>query len=494
MALPNLVFIFTDEQRYDTFAAAGNERIRMPNLNRLAAESCVFEEAYCTQPVCTPSRASILTGLFPHATGAFINNQPLRADVPCLPEMLPDDVRAQYATAYHGKWHLGNEIFAQHGFDEWRAVEDFYRAHYSPENDQDAKCHYYHWLRAQGFRPQGGDVFSRSFCATLPEACGKPAYLEAEASRFIRENRDNPFILYVNFLEPHMPFHGPRTSLYDPDELPLPPTFDAVPGEADTLKNRFMAAQYRNCGHDAYDLSTEAGWRKLRAAYHGLCTLVDDYTGRILRTLTDCGLDENTIVVFTSDHGDMMGAHRILAKQVMYQDSVRVPCMIRLPSQSTPQRVSGPFSQIDLAPTLLELMGQPVPEHTHGRSLAGRLGGDDCALDGDVFIQWNDIRADFIKHNASPPLPDWMTDLADVDRIADAMTEPTRSIVTADGWRMTVSPTLDDHELFNLTDDPGERRNLAGDPQHRDLMNALLARIHTWQKQVADTAELPTAI
>lgn len=125
---PNLVFIWTDEQRADTMAAYGNTRIHAPNLNKLAAESVVFEKAYVTQPVCTPNRSAVMTGLWPHTTGCIKNNIPLPRDVRCLPELLDD---SDYRTAYMGKWHLGDEIFAQHGFEEWVSIEDGYASHYN---------------------------------------------------------------------------------------------------------------------------------------------------------------------------------------------------------------------------------------------------------------------------------------------------------------------------------------------------------------------------
>ena len=115
---PNILFIFTDEQRYDTMTAYGNRAIQTPNLDRLARQSTVFEQTYVTQPVCTPSRSTLLTGLWPHTNGCTANNIPLRPETLCVPEMLPDD----YSTCYDGKWHLGDEIFAQHGFQEWISI------------------------------------------------------------------------------------------------------------------------------------------------------------------------------------------------------------------------------------------------------------------------------------------------------------------------------------------------------------------------------------
>jgi arylsulfatase A-like enzyme len=225
---PNLLFVFTDEQRYDTMAAYGNTKTEMPNLNRLASQSVVFERAYVTQPVCTPSRATIMTGLYPHTNGCTENNIPLSADIPCFPEMLRSGA---YATAYHGKWHLGDEIFCQHGFDEFRSIEDNYIRYYGEGRDPEARSTYHHWLVENGFTPSRGTIFGRGETARFPEAYGKPAYLAREASRYIREHQDEPFVLYVNFLEPHMPFFGPRDDQYDPAEVSLPENFQARLGE-----------------------------------------------------------------------------------------------------------------------------------------------------------------------------------------------------------------------------------------------------------------------
>ena len=163
MRRPNLLFLFTDEQRADTMAAYGNAKVETPNLDRLARESVVFEKCYVTQPVCTPSRSSILTGLWPHTNGCTRNNVPLPEETPCLPEMT-----SGYRTAYFGKWHLGDEIFAQHGFEHWVSIEDMYARYYREKRDRNARSSYHHWLVAKGYGPQGAEganpgVFSRRF-------------------------------------------------------------------------------------------------------------------------------------------------------------------------------------------------------------------------------------------------------------------------------------------------------------------------------------------
>jgi arylsulfatase len=485
MRPPNLLFLFTDEQRADTMAAYGNTRIQTPRLNRLASQSVVFERAYVTQPVCTPSRSSLLTGLYPHSNGCTENNVPLPADVPCLPEMLGPDKVGAYATAYHGKWHLGDEIFAQHGFDEWRSVEDGYDPYYSPGRDPEARSTYHHWLVEQGVVPAGARPLSRGQAARLPEAYGKPAYLAQEASRYIREHADHPFVLFVNFLEPHMPFFGPRDDQHALDEVLLPANSDALPGKDQPLKVRLFQRAYYAQGHSGLPLRTEADWRRMIANYWGLCSLVDTHVGTILDTLEACGLSENTIVVYTSDHGDMMGSHRLLAKCVMYEEAVRVPLLVRLPWQRTSRRVSAPVSQIDVVPTLLDLMGQSLPGHLQGRSLRPLIEGDSSEPAKDVFIEWNGHNNGFGDVIGSVSVPEAMRELAPGDEIVAAITDPVRTVITPDGWKLNHSP-LGEHELYHLDEDPYETVNLATRANMRPRMQELSARIRRWQERTGD--------
>ncbi len=488
----NLLFLFTDEQRYDTLGAYGNRHIDTPNLDRLAGQSVLFDRAYVTQPVCTPSRSSLLTGQWPHTNGCTENNVPLPADVPCLPEMLP---AGTYATGYHGKWHLGDEIYPQHGFDEWRSIEDGYRGHFSPRRDRHDRSTYHHWLLANGFRP-AGDAFVRHETARFPELFSKPAYLAREAERFLREHRRDPFVLFVNFLEPHMPFMGPRDGQYDPDALPLPANFDATPTEDQHAKYRMFHDHYRRvgCGGSG-PLADEADWRRLIARYWGLCSQVDHHVGTILATVEELGLDENTLVVYTSDHGDMMGSHRLVAKCVMFEEAVRVPMMIRLPGGTGGgRRIDAPVSQIDMVPTLLDLMGCDPHPACQGRSLRGLIEGRDADA-GDVVIEWNGpncgLAADII---GKVELPETVTRHCPPERAVEAITDPLRTIVSPDGLKLTVSPALGDHELYDLTADPGERTNLLADPARADAAADLLARLGTWQDETADPTDLPEGL
>jgi len=484
---PNLLFLFTDEQRWDTLATPGFGSESMPHLNRFAARSTVFEETYCTQPVCTPSRGSIMTGLYPHSHGATFNNIDLNPDARCLPELLDPETRARYATAYIGKWHLGDEIFAQHGFDQWVSLEDMYHPYYSPGRDRSAVSDYSKWLCEQGFLPDQGKFFSRGRSACLPENFTKAAFVGNETCRFLKENKDRPFIAYANFLEPHMPFFGPLSSRFDPNEIEMPETFDSPLPEDHHLQYRMKAETLERGGYQWYDLKDDKGWRQLAAAYYGLCKMVDNQLGKIFQTLEEQGLADNTIVVFTSDHGEMMGSHRLLTKSFPYQESSRVPMLIRTPGQQKGKRITGPLSQIDIVPTLLDLFDEKLPVNLHGKSVKTELEGEDSSLSEDVFFIW-DQPADW---PAAHRVKDWEIEKAgSADRAIAAKCDCTRSIVTPDGWRYTHSLDLGEHELFNLKEDPCERENLANKPEHRELREELTRRIAAWQNQVGDPKAL----
>ncbi len=487
MTNPNLLFIYTDEQASNTLEAYGNSRIDMPNLNRLARRATVFDRAYVTQPVCTPSRSTLLTGLYPHTNGCTANNIPLKSDTRCLPELIS---RGEYAAGHFGKWHLGDELFAQHGFKEWVSVEDFYNEWFSEGRDRNERSDYHHFLVANGFSPKNGETFGRGEAARLPEQYGKPAFLAREASRFLRENRDNPFMLFVNFLEPHMPYYDPRDDQYDPRQIPLPPNFDAEAGDNQHLKSRILAEAYREWGHEGQFFRTREDWQQLIARYWGLCSLVDTHVGVILDTLDECGLDDNTIVVFTSDHGDMMGSHRLLAKCVMYEEAVRVPLIMKLPGQTHGKRVTGPVSQVDVVPTLLELMNQPLPGHLQGESLCGCLADANPVSKGNVFIEWNGANTGRVGESKGEcRIPSSLKEIVSCDDAESAVNDPIRTVITPDGWKLNHSER-GEHELYNLVADPGEITNLYGRNEHAARTSELRNHIRAWQQRTGDSVPI----
>jgi choline-sulfatase len=447
----NLLFIWTDEQRADTMAVYGNKKIRVPNFNKLASESVVFKKAYVTQPVCTPNRSAVMTGLWPHTTGLLTNNIPLPKETPCLNELIDDP---DYRTAYMGKWHLGDEVFAQHGFAEWVSIEDIYSSHFREGHDKKARSSYHHYLLGLGHKPGRQGKFSRGFAASLALEQCKPKFLERNACDFLRQHRNEPFMLYINFLEPHMPFTGPLDDMYDPNEIDLPPNFNDPLEENEPEKCK---KKQRDCARK-YG-TTEEDFRRLIARYWGLNSQVDLSVGAILDTLEQLGLADDTIVVYTSDHGDMMGSHHLVEKGLMYEESARIPWLMRVPAMGRERRViEQPVSQIDLVPTLLELMGHgEAVANLPGQSLVPLIEGGKVAEDH-VFIEWN-------------------------------TTPKVRTVVSPDGWKLCLSKE-DKCQLFDLSKDPYETTNLYDSGEHEDVIARLMEKIRAWQKETNDKMEV----
>ena len=479
----NLLFILTDQQRRDTMRCYGNDWIDTPNLDALAESSFVFENAYVTQPVCTPARGSILTGLYPQTTGLIKNNISLDPKVPTLAELVSDE----YGCAHYGKWHLGNDAFPQHGFEDWLSIEDHHRQRYSDRVRRSREADYNLWLRERGVEPPVSPVSYERWLpgANLPEELTQAAYLGGEASRFLREHDGNrPFVLYVSFFEPHPPYMGPLDDLYDPCSLPVDPGFLRRP-TLGSLLNRARADYYMGGnlnplgieGGDLHDLTSEAGWRKLRAQYFANVTLVDRNVGRILRTLEECGYADDTAVVMTSEHGEMAGDHGMLEKRSLYEEASRVPLLMRVPWLNSGQsRVPGSISQIDLVPTLLDLLQQQrVNCLLQGESRVPVLTGESSLADNDVFVQWNGMG----DRNLGTPLINRMVSL------------PWRSVVTADRWKLNLCAG-DQCELYDLNEDPHELDNLFDEPAQRDRIRDMAARIRVWQDETGDKAPLPS--
>jgi arylsulfatase A-like enzyme len=458
---PNLLFLWTDEQRADTLSVYGNHRFRMPALNRLAAESIVFDRCYDTQPVCTPARSSVMTGTWPHQNGCISNNIPLRRDTPALPELLGDSA---YRTAYMGKWHLGDELFAQHGFQEWVSIEDGYNQYFYPDRNKDARSSYHDFLANLGYKPDNkAGRYSRGFAVRRPLEHCKPAFLAGRATDFIHRHRADPWILYVNFLEPHMPFYGPLNDLHSEEEAPVPANYPGAPIEREP--ERYVRARrgYFENGFEGHDLKTRAGWQRLNRNYAGLCSQVDQAVGRILWMLEATGQADNTVVVFTSDHGEMMGSHGLIGKGVLYEEACRVPLLVRAPFRRhglVP--ITPPVSHIDLVPTLLELLGARVPESLPGQSLVPLL--EDRKLREDhVFQEWH----------TPPDGPN------------------ARAVISPDGWKLGLYDT-DNCVLFHRHRDPLEMTNLYYRPESAEVVRRLRVRIEAWQQRSGDKLRLPT--
>lgn len=463
---PNILVLWTDEQRWDTLGAYGNPRIHTPHLDALAARSVCFERCIVAQPVCTPSRGTIMTGLWPHQHGAVRNNLPLPTDTPVHAEMLPTG----YRSAYMGKWHLGDEVFRQHGFDEWVSIEDMYSAHYRDDRDRDAVSSYTHWLRDLGYEPdQKGQRFGRWRTTELPPEHCKPAFLAEQASAFLQRDDERPFLLHVNFLEPHTPLNGPYNGRHAAHEVPVTESWYHEQGPDRPPRYRQREKDYRAADRELRD---EAETRRQGQAYYGLVEQVDEAVGRILAALEASGHDRDTLIVFTSDHGNQLGAHGLMYKGVLYEESVRVPLLVRLPGDAhAGSRIPCPVSHIDLAPTLIDYAGSPPRADLPGRSWRDLIEGD--AQDhGPVISEWN----------------------PGADGMGGPGTEPDlhtcqRMILTPDRWKLVLDEQHDGM-LFDLVHDPQELRNRFHDPLYREVRYRLAQQLRDWQRATGDSAPL----
>ncbi|HWX15964.1 MAG TPA: sulfatase-like hydrolase/transferase, partial [Chthoniobacterales bacterium] len=391
---PNLIVFLPDQQRADTIACCGGAKVHAPNLNKLASESVVFSRAYVTHPVCTPSRSTLMTGMWPHTTGCTKNSVALDPRFSVLPQLLEDK---DYRAAYMGKWHLGRAGFPQRGFDEWISTEQ--------------GGHYGRFLVSTGLTPDRKDGdFSELAISNLPLELSRPKFLEKHACEFIEKRRRDPFILIVAFVEPHSPYNGPLNDEHPLDEIDLDLTAALPPAEDVPLRYRLMREwQQAEAELDRARLPkllffgiTPEEYRSLKQRYLGLVTMVDQSIGAILGCLERLGLADDTIVVHTSDHGDMLGAHQLFGKEVMFEEAVRVPYLVRLPGQRGATVIRQPVSHIDFVPTLLDLLGQSKHPQCAGKSLVPLIREEITPL-GNVFIEWAPNRTKVQKGSSLAP-------------------------------------------------------------------------------------------
>jgi len=468
MRKPNLIFFLTDQQRADTMACYGNHRVHAPNLNKLAAESAVFERAYVTQPLCTPSRASLFTGTWPHTNGCIRNYIPLARSCRTLTELLGDE---DYYPAYMGKWQLGDETQRQRGFKEWVSTEGV--------------SDYCRFLMERSHVPdKANGGFSKNAVSNLPFEVSKPVFLEQQACRFIEEHQSDPFLLVVSYVEPHSPYNGPLNDEHSLAEIgsetiaPLSPdlplryklTQEWQRNEAMLDRNRLPCPYFFGITPEEY--------RGIRQRYFGLITMVDRSIGGVLACLERTGLIDQTIIVLTSDHGDMLGDHHLFGKEVMFEEATRVPYLIRQPGQRRQLRITQPVSHIDFLPTLLDLLNRPPPAQCQGQSKLALLRGETMAPEN-VFMQWSPNRMKVLKG----------TRLAKRSAVKRAINESTRAVVLHDGWKLCLRDK-DKNELYHLRKDPGERQNLYHLADYKAIVKRGTAEIHDWQERVSDRLRL----
>ena len=342
MTKPNVVFLLTDQWRLQALGYAGNTQVQTPNIDRLAGESLNFPNAISGYSVCCPWRASFLTGQYPLTHGVIVNDVPISSEPVGLGDAFK---RAGYSTAYIGKWHVDGRGRSSYipperrlGFEYFKALEcshDYNRSAYYAGDDGTLR----YW--------DGYDVFAQTADAR--------SYIETRAG-------EGPFMLVLSWGPPHNPYEtAPKRfrDRYDADSIALRPN---VPAEQADDAREWLAGYYA----------------------HG--SAIDQSVGEILRTLDDCGLADDTVLVFASDHGDMLGSQGTERKQKPYEESIRVPFLLRYPAKygRQPRQASTFLNAHDIMPTLLGICGLPIPATVEGADVSPTLSGastpSDCAL------------------------------------------------------------------------------------------------------------------
>ncbi len=446
--LPNILWICTDQQRYDTIGALGNSFVSTPNIDSLARQGVAFERAYCQSPICTPSRASFLTGMYPSSLRVNRNGNPRFPDFPPLISRRLAD--RGYVCGLIGKLHLTSA----YGRIEERADDGytFWNYSHAPRDDWEHGHDYAEWVRSKGF--DLGELTRDP--AGLPAELHQTTWCAEKTIEFIEENRDRNWFASVNIYDPHPPFNPPQAyrDLFDPAQV-KPPLFRESDLEQQKKLERI---DFQSVAKHPDDLDIKSpilpqsptpglaeadsvGARDagtLIAAYYAMIKLIDDQLGRIMAALDALDLRQNTVIIFTSDHGETLGDHGLILKGCrFYEGLVRVPLIWSWSGRFlTDLRSDALVELTDIVPTLLDIVGVSAPGYLVGTSLLSILTGE-----GPPQRQREYVRCEYID---ALDLPDH-----------------SRATMYCDGrYKIVLYHSLGAGELYDLAEDPQEFNNL----------------------------------
>ena len=465
MTRPNILWICTDQQRWDTIQALGAHAAQTPNLDRLVKEGTSFTRTYCQAPICTPSRASFLTGMYPVAHQVQRNgNEHFPEHLELVPKVFLD---AGYRTGLIGKLHLSAAQQRIEKRPENDGYEEFYWSQH-PGSEWPDGHDYAHWLAERGIDvavfEQSHDLVSHPVVAEHSQV----AWATDRALQFIdREGDERPWMLTINVYDPHPPFDPPRSwyERFDLDDMPLPhfapediahhkrlASVDQQTRNPGNPMERPNPDVKQNATHDTppehYDI------RSVRAAYFAMIAMVDDMVGKLLDRLDETEQRNDTLVLFMSDHGEMLGDHGLIYKGCrFYEGLVHVPMIISQPGKVAQDvRAEGLAELIDIPATLCEAADLCVPAQNQGSSL------------------WPVLTGKASSESIKPYV---------LSEYFDALGFPgsvgSRGTMYFDGrFKIVVYHDLETGELFDLDLDPEEVRDLWDDPAYAELKASLL--------------------
>ncbi len=495
---PNILLITSDQQHWNTIGAF-NKEVSTPNLDRLVKEGMTFNRAYCPNPTCTPTRASIITGKYPSQHGAWTLGTQLQADQPTVGELLQ---KKEYRTALIGKAHFQQINQAEgyptmegqdtlHDYAMWRQFKGPYYGFETAEmarnhtNEWLVGQHYVLWLEEKGCSnwrdyftaPTGTMDEKELFHWQLPEEFHYNTWIADRSNELIKQyqQEDEPFFLWASFPDPHPPYLVPEpwASMYDSNKLTVPqitpgeheknPPHFAMTQEESPDFSGYMESGFAIHGYHSHLVFTEEEHRKAIASYYGMISFMDQQIGRILDQLDESGLAEDTLIVFTTDHGHFFGQHGLQFKGGFhYEDLIKVPFLVRYPGVVPAGEQSESLqSLVDLAPTILGFAGAAIP---------GAMSGVNQV---DV---WRKRATDARDHI-----------------VCEFRHEPTtihQKTYVNDRYKITVYYNQTYGELFDLQQDPGEIANLWDDEDSKELKAELLLK-YIWAELGKEPMPMP---
>ena len=432
---PNVIFVFADQLRSCALGCYGDKQARTPNIDRLASEGARFTNGISTWPVCSPFRAMLLTGRYPMSNGVVYNDYPIWDGQ----ESIATALKAQgYQTGYIGKWHLSGGI---------------------PDTATGRRLGFDYWMPAQvqmlSRGPDGKQVW-------------RPEVQTEHAVKYIKEHADKPFCLFMSWNPPHNPYIAP-------DEYMKQFPKEKIQFRPNVAERELVDEQLRKHPIQPGSEKNRADWRKIidsddelrgilsgyYAATHGL----DVCIGRIMKTLEDAGIADDTILVFSSDHGDMIGSHRMCLKQEPFEESISIPFIVRYPNRIPKGTVTDALlSPIDMMPTVLGLAGAPIPSGVEGISIA------DAALD-----KGSNQQDAVLIMKMQPGGGPWVINAATPWRGVRTKTHTYARFEDGGPWI-----------LYDNKSDPYQMKNLVNDPAHKGLRDEMEAKMKVLLEKAHD--------
>lgn len=446
----NIIVILTDDHRYDALGFLDHPFLETPNLDRLAKDGVHFENAFVTTSLCSPSRASILTGLYAHNHGVVDNYNPVREDLTFFPQLLQE---AGYETAFIGKWHMGGEVDdPQRGFDHWVSF----------------KGQGIYWPHEEGLKVTGRYVpqATKSGINVNGERVDQKGYITDELTDYAMDwlntrSTDKPYCLYLSHKAVHADFLPPNRFAYryEGEEVPAPLTWADAPEEFRDVP--MWVQNQRNSRHGVeFAYYTNLNLTDYYKRYCETILAVDESLGRLLGWLDRTGDTEETLILYLGDNGFLFGEHGLIDKRCAYEESIRIPMIWHCPAISPKGiTVSETVANIDVAPTILEFAGLPVPENMDGTSFLP-------LAKGEKDVEWaNELLYEYYWERNYPQTP------------------TTHSLRAGRYKYIRYHGVWDTDELYDLEEDPQERINLINDPEYAETIESMNARMFEMLQQ-----------